>query len=339
MKHFKPLKEQVAVLFGASTGMGRETALRFAKEGAKVVVAARSSESLEQLVKEIREAGGQATAITADAAVFPEVQAVANHAISTFGTLDTWVHFAGASLYATFENTTPEEFHRLIEVNLLGAAYGAMAAMPHLRRQRQGALIVISSIEAEIPLPLQSAYAASKHGIKAFMDSLRMEVRNEKLPINIVEVLPSGVDTTLFEHAESKMGVKPSPFPPVYKPEHVADAVLFAATHPARTLYIGGVGRLFVMLRRIMPRTVERYLTRVGYRKQLTKEPEAVGGTLFEAEGSDTRISGNWKSRRHSFYTWLETHPKTLRSLQGALVLGVAAAIIAKKRMPLKMVG
>lgn len=333
MKHFKALNEQVVVLFGASTGMGRQTALCFAREGAKVVAAARSGESLESLVAEIRQQGGQATAITADAAVFDEVEAVAAHAIATFGGLDTWVHFAGASLYATFENTLPEEFRRIIDVNLVGAAYGAMAAMPQLRSQKGGAIIEISSVEAEVSLPLQSAYAASKHGIKGFLDSLRMEVHKDKLPINVVNIMPAGIDTTLFEHAESKMGVKPKPVAPVYRAEHVAKAVLFAATHPARELYVGGAAKAYVLLKRLFPRLTDAYLTRTAFRQQLTKEPESLGGTVFEAEGDDTRISGGFKSRRRSLYTWLETHPKTWRAIQGGLVLAAAATVYSRRKI------
>src|SRR3712207_2602306 len=163
----KPVEEQVVVLMGASSGIGRETALRFAKRGAKVVVSARSEQGLDSLVDEIRRGGGGGLAVPAEVTDFEQVKAVADRAVEEYGRLDTWVHLAAVGLFATFEQTTPEEFERVINVNLMGQVYGAMAALPHLKREGRGALIHISSVEAKRSLPFHSAYAASKHGIRS----------------------------------------------------------------------------------------------------------------------------------------------------------------------------
>ena len=141
----KPLEEQVVVLMGASSGIGRETALRFAERGAKVVVSARNEKGLNSLVQEIRGKGGQATAIPAEVTEFEQVKAVADGAVEVYGRLDTWVHLAAVLLVASFEDTTPEEFARVIDVNLMGQAYGAMAALPHIKREGGGALIHVST--------------------------------------------------------------------------------------------------------------------------------------------------------------------------------------------------
>src|SRR3712207_1920924 len=133
----KPVEEQVAALVGASSGIGREAALRFAKRGAKVVVAARGEEGLVSLVEEIRRDGGEATAVVADTSDFGQVRAVADRAVEEYGRLDTWVHLAAVGLFATFEQTTPEEFERVIDVNLMGQVYGALAALPHLKRRSE----------------------------------------------------------------------------------------------------------------------------------------------------------------------------------------------------------
>lgn len=162
----KPTSQQMVVVFGASSGIGRATALRFAERGAKVVVSARSTEGLESLVEEIRSQGGEATAIPADATDFGQVRAVAAWAVQQYGRLDTWVHAAAVTVYATFEETTPEEFRRMLDVNLMGQVHGAKAALPYLR-EGGGALILISSVEAIRALPYNSAYAASKHGSTA----------------------------------------------------------------------------------------------------------------------------------------------------------------------------
>src|SRR5918992_6165864 len=149
----KPAEEQVVALMGASSGIGREAALRFAERGAKVVVSARNEEGLHALVREIQGRGGQATAVVAEVSDFEQVEAVAQRAVEEYGRLDTWVHLAAVGLFATFEETSPEEFARVIDVNLMGQVYGAMAALPHLKREGRGALIHISSVEARRAFP------------------------------------------------------------------------------------------------------------------------------------------------------------------------------------------
>src|SRR6476469_4512590 len=144
----KPSNQQVVAIVGASSGIGRETALQFAREGAKVVVSARNQAGLDSLVEEIRQAGGEATAIAADVREFKQVQAIADQAIQQYGRLDTWVHLAAVELYASFDQTTPEEFKQIIDVNLMGQVFGAMVALPHLKREGRGALIHVSSVEA-----------------------------------------------------------------------------------------------------------------------------------------------------------------------------------------------
>lgn len=145
-----PLQEQVVVVMGASSGLGREAALRFAGRGAKVVVSARGEPELRSLVEEVREEGGEATAVVADAAEFDQVKRLANRAVEEYGRLNTWVHVAGVGVFAAFEDTTPEEFRRVIDVNLMGQVHGAMAALPHIKREGRGALIHISSKGANV---------------------------------------------------------------------------------------------------------------------------------------------------------------------------------------------
>jgi len=171
----KPVDQQVVVIVGASSGIGRETALRFAERGAKVVVTARGEPGLFSLVDAIRSAGGEAFAVPADVTEFEQIKAVADRAVEAYGRIDTWVHLASVGMWATFEQTTPEEFRRIVDVNLTGQAYGAMVALPHMRRAGQGALIHISSVEAVLPLPLQSAYSAAKHGVLSYAWNWRMK--------------------------------------------------------------------------------------------------------------------------------------------------------------------
>ncbi len=210
----KPVEEQVVALMGASSGIGRQTALQFADRGARVVVAARGEEGLNSLVEEIREKGGQATAVPAEVSDFEQVKAVAQRAVEEYGHLDSWVHLAAVGLFATFEQTTPEEFERIIQINLMGQVYGAMAALPHIKREGRGALIHISSVEAKRSFPFHSAYAASKHGIDGFLESLRVELAREGWPISVTQVMPGTINTPFFDKGRTKLGVKPVGAPP-----------------------------------------------------------------------------------------------------------------------------
>jgi NAD(P)-dependent dehydrogenase (short-subunit alcohol dehydrogenase family) len=222
----KPVQEQVVVVLGASSGIGRETALRFAKRGAKVVAAARSEPGLVSLVDEITAAGGQAIYAVCDVSDFDQVDAVAAAAVRAFGRIDSWVTVAAVSVYARFEDTTLDEFRRVMDVNFMGQVHGAKAALPHLRREGRGALVVVSSVESVVSLPLNSAYAASKHAVEGMVDALRRELMAEGVPISVTSVKPATINTPLFNKARNKLDVKPHGPPPFYEPSVVADCVL-----------------------------------------------------------------------------------------------------------------
>ncbi len=281
----KPLNQQVVVVMGASSGIGRATALAFAARGATVACAARDEVGLATLVKEIRGQGGKAVAVAADVTDVDQMRAAADLVAKELGGIDTWVHVAAVSVYARFEDTTPAEFARVIEVNLLGQIHGALAALPHLRRAGRGSLICISSIEGQVSLPFQSAYAASKHGVVGFLGSLRLELRREGVPINVVNIQPAGINTPLFQKALTRLGVEPRPPAPVYAPELVSRAILHAACMPARDLVVGGAGIALLLAHRISPTLTDAILrTRVGIESQLTDRPKSPSApnNLFE---------------------------------------------------------
>jgi short-subunit dehydrogenase len=292
----RPLKEQVVVVFGASSGIGRITARQFAEKGAKVVVSARGKEGLESLVAEITEKGGEAYAIPADAVSFEEVRAVAEATVERYGRIDTWAHVAAVTIYATFEQTTPEEFAQIIDVNLLGQVHGAKAALPYLTSAPNGAFISISSVESQISLPYNSAYAASKHGVHGWIEAMRMELHHENRPVRVTEIMPASIDTPLFSHAETKLGVKPMGIPPIYPPEMVADAILHAATHDEREIVVGGAGKAMLASKRLAPELTDKVLEKVAFRGQKTMErrsPDAPNN-LFSPEATQHREHGDY---------------------------------------------
>ena len=185
--------------------------------------------------------GGEAFYVEADAAVFDEVKNVAEKCVERYGRIDTWIHNAGAFLFATVEKTEPEEYKRLIEVNLLGQIYGAKAALPYLKKNG-GALIHVTSVEAIRTAPYQSAYGASKHGIHGFLQVLRAELAHDNAPVSVTEILPAAINTPIYEKGRNKMPFKLRPVPPIYHPQIVADAILYAAENPVRDLIAGAAG-------------------------------------------------------------------------------------------------
>jgi NAD(P)-dependent dehydrogenase (short-subunit alcohol dehydrogenase family) len=327
----KSVEEQVVALMGASSGIGRETALRFAERGAKVVVSARSEEGLNSLVDEIRDRGGQATAILAEVTDFEQVKAVADRAVEVYGRLDTWVHLAAVLLVASFEDTTPEEFARVIDVNLMGQVYGAMAALPHIKREGGGALIHVSSMGAKRSIPLQSAYCASKHGIDGFLESLRVELQREKLPISVTQVMPATINTPFFDKARTKLGVKPVAPPPIYQPAIVSEAILHAAENPTRDLVVGGAAKAVILSQAVSPRLLDVLLKVRGFEVHYTREHklEDAPDNLFEPIEGHNAIEGSFGDRAHprSLYNWWEMHPAAKPAAAAGTVLGALALL------------
>jgi NAD(P)-dependent dehydrogenase (short-subunit alcohol dehydrogenase family) len=331
----KPIHEQVVVVVGATSGIGRETALRFAEHGAKVVAAGRSLPALNELVHKIQLRGGEAAAYAADVSQYEQVQALAEHAVERYGRIDTWVHAAAVSIYATFQETRPDEFRKVVEVNLLGQAFGAMAALPHLKRAGGGALIHIASVESKRGLPLHSAYSASKHGMIGFIDALRVDLMHDQTPISVTAILPAGINTPFFDKSMTRLGVKPRPSPPVYEPGLVADAILYAAKHPTREIYVGGAGKSLEWLHRLAPNLADRLLSRFGYRPQLTNMPktdQAPHNLYQHVEGHDqVRGSFSEEAKPVSLYTSLRTHP-ALRWGLLAVIAGTGYALLSRRK-------
>ena len=289
--NLKPLSEQVIVVFGASTGIGRVTALEACRRGARVVAAARDEEGLQTLADEAA-APDRFAVRAADAAKADLVQAVADGTVAQFGRLDTWAHVAGVAEHARFEDMPLQDFRRVIEVDLMGPVNAAHAALPHLRRDGGGAFVVVSSVLAKRSYPLVSSYSAAKHGVNGFLESLRVELRHDRVPVAVTEIQPATIDTPFFEHARTRLGVRPSGPPPVYPPERVAKAILRAAEHPGREVVVGGAGKAQLLMQRLSPRAMDALIRLTAFRLQKSgeqKEPEDADGLDGPVSGDDRR--------------------------------------------------
>ncbi len=326
----KPINQQVVAVVGASSGIGRDTAMQFAKRGAKVAVAARSEPGLLSLVDEIRRNGGEAISVVADVSDFEQVKAIADKTVEQYGRLDTWVHAAATGVLAQFGQITPEEFKRVIDVTLLGQAYGAMAALPHLKREGRGALIHVSSMEGRRALPLQSPYSSAKHGVEGFLESLRVELQHEGIPISVTSVKPAVINTPFYNKVRTKLGVKPTGIPPYYQPSLVTEAILYVAEHPTRDFIVGDVGKVLDVLQRVSPELVDYLLLLAGFAGQRTNEPksEDAPDNVFAPMPGYDRVEGDFGNLTiPSFTDWLDKNPPLKWGALAAAALGAAAVL------------
>lgn len=333
----KPISEQVVVVFGASSGIGRLAALEFAGRGAKIVVSARTESGLQSLADEIRTNGGEAFYVVADAAEFEQVKSVADKTVEKFGRIDTWIHSAATLIFAAVEETEPEEYKRLIEVNLLGQIYGAKAALPYLKKNG-GALIHISSVEAFRAMPFQSAYGSSKHGLNGFIKALRVETEHDQIPISVTQILPAAINTPIYDKARRKTHFKARPVPPVYHPKIVVDAIAYAAENPVKDLIAGASGAGLVYGERISPRLNEWLIGKIGFVGQTSGEAEIkeFEGNLFEPLNRFDTVEGSFSDEQIESdpYTWLETRPRAKAALLTMIFAGgVIGGMLAWKSL------
>jgi short-subunit dehydrogenase len=326
----RPMRDQVMVVTGASSGIGLVTAKHAAQQGARVVLAARNEHALREAVRAIRHAGGRATYVVTDVADPQQIERLAYEAVYEFGRIDTWVNNAAVSMYGRIVDVTIEDMRRQMDVNYWGQVYGSRVAVEQMQRDG-GALINVGSALSDRAIPLQGNYCAAKHALKAFTDALRMELEEAGIPIAVTLVKPASVDTPFFEKARTYVGMEPQPVPPVYAPEVVAEVILHAAQQPLRELIAGGAGAK-LSAARFAPRAADLYMERSTFGSQQTNTPVAGrADNLYQPVADDGDERGrNWTghTRESSLYTRAFLHPRgTLALLAGvAIAAGVAAA-------------
>lgn len=327
----KPLKEQVMVITGASSGIGLATAFAAAEKGARLVLAARNIEVLQDVAQEINERGGEAIAVQADVGRQQDVQRIADAALSYYGGFDTWVNDAGVSIYGRLLEVSDEDNRRLFDTNFWGLVYGSQMAAMHLRN-RGGAIINIGSVLSDMGIPMQGMYSASKHAVKGFTDSLRIELEEQGAPVSVTLIKPAAINTPYPDHAKNYTGQKLTLPPPVYEPEEVANAILYAATHQKRDITIGGGGKFMSITNKLAPGLMDASSEMLMTDMQLLDEaPQHREGALHRP-GEGGRIHGRIKDTMStSLYTRAVTNPL----IAGAVVAAAGAATLAlmgKKR-------
>jgi NAD(P)-dependent dehydrogenase (short-subunit alcohol dehydrogenase family) len=317
------LRDRVVVVTGASSGIGAATALELGRAGARVVLAARREEALAAVARECRAVGGRALIVPTDVTDPAAVDRLADRAAAEFGRIDAWVNNAAVAAYGTLTDVRPEEFRRVIEVNLLGVAYGMRSALRHLRLAGGGVIVNNASVLAEVAMPYLTSYNAAKHGVRGLSDTVRQELRVAgERNISVCTVLPATIDTPFFAHAANHTGRRLAPPPPIYPAQLVARTIVRMIRRPRREAYAGGAARLLGLQWRALPSVTERLLGRYAAVAQF--RPGSHGettGNVFGAGEDEARIAGGWHGRAKS----------ALRTSAAFGIAAGAAAIIVRR--------
>lgn len=306
----RKLKNKVVVVTGASAGVGRATALEFAKRGAKLGLLARGQEGLDSTQREIELGGGRALALSVDMADATAVDEAASAIESGLGPIDIWVNNAMATIFSPLKDITPKEFKRVTEVTYLGNVYGTMAALRRMLPRNHGMIVQVSSALAYRSIPLQSAYCGAKHGIVGFTDSLRSELKHDRSNVHITAVQLAAMNTPQFGWARSRMPCMPQPVAPIFQPEVAARAIVWASCHRRREVAVGAPTMLAELVQKLAPGWADNYLARTGYRgQQILDEPDnhQRPDNLFAPVAGDAGAHGRFDSRAkaRSSEVWL----------------------------------
>jgi NAD(P)-dependent dehydrogenase (short-subunit alcohol dehydrogenase family) len=316
---------RVVVITGATSGVGRAAAVAFAERGWRVALLARGADGLEAAAKDVEACGGTPLSIATDVSSADEVEAAAGEAEARLGPIDVWVNDAMTSVFSPFLWMEADEFRRVTEVTYLGAVHGTMSALRRMVPRDRGVIVQVGSALAHRSIPLQSAYCGAKHAVHGFTQSVRTELLHDRSGVRITEVHLPAMNTPQFDHCRSRMSRRPQPVPPIYQPEVAARAIVWAAEHPRREVWVGGATAATVLANRLAPGLLDRYLARTGFDAQQTNEPsEDSPGNLWAPLPGDPGAHGRFDRRAHA--RSVETGVGRHRRL---LLAGLAAAVAA----------
>jgi NAD(P)-dependent dehydrogenase (short-subunit alcohol dehydrogenase family) len=321
---------RVAVITGASAGVGRAAAVAFAERGADVGLLARGGDGLEAAAKEVEAAGATALPLATDVADADAVEAAADRIERELGPIDVWVNNAMTSVFAPFAEIGPDEYERVTAVTYLGYVNGTRAALRRMIPRDEGVVVQVGSALAYRSIPLQSAYCAAKHAIKGFTESVRCELVHEKSRVQVSMVQLPALNTPQFDWVLSRLPRRARPVPPIYQPEVAARAIVAMAERPRREMWVGGSTVLTLLANKLAPGLLDRYLARSGFGAQQTDEPEdpARPFNLWEPVAGDHGAHGRFDRQAHPGS--LQLRATKYRRWAAAVLVALAAAGIRR---------
>lgn len=307
----------VVVITGASSGIGRETARRYARRGARLVLASRSRAALETVAEECRALGAQVRVVPTDVSQAAAVRDLVDVAVAAFGRIDVWVGNAGVFAYGRFEEMPEELFRQVVEINLMGQVHGARAVLPVFRRQGSGTLVLVGSLYSRVGSPGISPYVTSKFGLLGFAESLRQEMRGSRIRVRVV--LPATIDTPIYQHAANVTGRHVHPLPPASAPRRAARAIMRSPRRRRPVAFVGRIQPLVMLPHRAVPTLYDTAASVLMNRVELRgKGAEVTFGTVFESEEAAGSVTGAWRR-------------PGLRLLLGALAAATLAVLLAPR--------
>lgn len=291
----KPIRDQVIVITGATSGIGLATARLAAKRGARLVLAARNHDDLGRVRRDLEAQSPGVAFVAADVAKRGDVEAIASMARTSFGGFDTWINNAGQTIFGRLDEISDEDHQRLFQVNFWGTVHGSLVATEHLRIAG-GTLVNVGSVASDFAIPMQGMYSASKHAIKGFTDALRMELEDADAPINVTLVKPASIDTPLPGRARNYMAGEPKLPPPAYTPHEVALAILSAAIETRRDIYVGGAGKALSVMAQTSPHLFDALAAPAMIASSKQSVPAQNPGGRLHVSGDDTEERGHTPS-------------------------------------------
>jgi short-subunit dehydrogenase len=326
---------EVVVITGASGGVGRAAARRFAQDGARVGLIARGRRGLEAAAREVEQAGGQALVLPLDVAQYEQVEAAASSIEDAFGPIDVWVNDAMVTVYAEFLDIEPEEFKRSTEVSYLGMVWGTRAALKRMVPRDRGTIVQVCSAMSYRGIPLQAPYCGAKHACKGFSESVITELLHKKSKVRLSMIQLPGLNTTQFTWGRTKLPKQPMPVPPIYQPEIAADAIHHAAHHKRRQIYVGIPTVMNIFGERVAPWLLDRYVAKSGFNSQMTESDLDPSGhdNLFAPVDEDRGAHGPFDEQAHGVSPQYELSKRRGQVLAGlgAAALGAGAAALRNR--------
>jgi short-subunit dehydrogenase len=326
---------EVVVITGASAGVGRAAARKFARHGARIGLLARGTDGLEAARREVEDLGSKALVVPTDVANADQVESAAAQIEAEFGQIDIWINNAMTSVFSPIKQMAAAEFQRVTEVAYLGYVYGTLAALKRMLRRDRGVIVQVGSALAYRGIPLQAAYCAAKHAVQGFCDSLWCELLHDNSNVKVTMVQMPALNTPQFGWVKSRLPRKAQPVPPIFQPEVAAEAIYFAAHNPRREFYIGLPTVKAIVADKIAPGLLDRYLARTGYDSQQydgAEDPNRLDNLWHPIPG-DRGAHGTFgaRSKRWSSQLWASEHRAFLALVMAALVTYGLLALFKEK--------